>query len=177
CAGAPCANTGAADSMPTTSPRAIRSIEASSAERARKGVTLTYSGLHENGHYFVSKEHALAGQPEPLAVAAQPPGLEKRLQIGAEAAADIDAVAAFNGGEVDSCPQAQSLEERVAELLVARHPADLHRGGGAARHCLDVFHRGRDVLPSHAAARRVRAAAEPAPVAVGPVFQVVARPP
>src|SRR5262245_32644286 len=150
CAGAACANTGAADSVPTTSPRAIRSIEASSVERARKGVTLAYSGLHENGHYFVSKEHALAGQPEPVAVEAQPPGLKKRLKIAAESTADIDAVAAFHGAHVDSVHQTKSREQRVAELFVAAHPAEIDGRVRAAHHCLDVFHRGRDVLPSHA---------------------------
>src|SRR5262249_25513572 len=123
CAGAACANTGAADSVPTTSPRAIRSIEASSVERARKGVTLTYLRLHENGHYFVSKEHALSGQPEARPLLPEPAAFEERLKIGAESPAHIDTIAACDGLRVDPIDQAQAREQRVAELLIGGHPA------------------------------------------------------
>src|SRR5215813_7303963 len=177
CAGAACANTGAADSVPTTSPRAIRNIEASSVERARKGVTLTYLPLHENRHYFVSKEHALAGQPHARPVVTEPAAVEERLQLGAESTADIDTKTPFDGCGVDPVDQPQAREQRVAELLTGCHPAHVNRRRRAARDCLDVVHGGRDVLPPHAAACRVCAAAEPEPLTVGPVLQVVLRPP
>ena len=51
---------------------------------------------------------------------------------------------------------------------------DLDGHGRAARQPIDVFGGRRNVLPASPATRRVRAAAESEPLAVGPVLQVVA---
>src|SRR5262249_5938467 len=115
---APCANAGAADSMPTTSPRAIRSIEASSVEWARKGDTLAYSGLHENGHYLVSKEHALAAQGRSRSVAPQLAGLDEPLEARAEPAPDVDAVPDLYDICLYSVYEPEPGEQRVAETLI-----------------------------------------------------------
>src|SRR4030088_1206902 len=67
----------------------------------RKGVTLAYLELHEHRHYFVSKEHSLAGQAEAISVAPQAAGFEKRLEVGAEPAPNVNPVASLYGIYVD----------------------------------------------------------------------------
>src|SRR5262245_13986262 len=104
--------------MPTTSPRAIRSIEASSTEWARKGVTLAYSRLHENGHHLVSKEHALAGQVKSRSVAPEVPGLDEPFEVRTEPTPDVDAVTGLYGICVNSVNQPEPREQGVAETLV-----------------------------------------------------------
>ena len=76
----------------------------------RKGVTVAYLGLHEHGHYFVSKEHSLAGQAEAISVAPQAAGFEKRLEVGAEAAPDVNSVPSLYGICIDPVNQPQSGE-------------------------------------------------------------------
>src|SRR3954468_11113062 len=141
----------------------------------RKGVTLAYSALHEYGHDFVSKEHSLAGQAEAWSVAPQAAGFEKRLEVGAKPAPDVNSVARLYGIYIDPVNQPQSGEQGVPQLLGGGQVVDVDRGQTSALDALHVLRRGRQILPARAAARRVRAAAETEPLAVGPVLEVMPR--
>jgi len=64
----------------------------------------------------VSKEHSLAGEPEPGAISQQAPGLEERLEIRAKPAPDVNPVARLYGICIDSVNQAERGEQGIAEL-------------------------------------------------------------
>src|SRR3954464_7706991 len=104
----------------------------------RKGVTLAYSALHEYGHDFVSKEHSLAGQAEAWSVAPQAAGFEKRLEVGAEAAPDVNPAGSLYGICMDSVNQSESREQRVAELFVRRQTTNVTGEGTATKSDINV---------------------------------------
>src|SRR5437868_5911311 len=172
CAGAACAKAVVADSVTTANPNTIlRSIEASCE---RKGVTLPYSALHEHGHYFVSKEHSLAGQAEARSVALQAAGFEKRLEVGAKPAPDVNPVASLYGICVDPVNQPQSGKECVAKPFIGGQSALVDRHCRTLSDLDDVLRCGGNVLPADAPPRGMGTAAEPEPLAVRPVFEVMA---
>ena len=71
----------------------------------------------------MSKEHSLAGQAEASSVAPQAADLDKRLEVRAVAAPDVNPVPSLYGISVDSVNQAEGGEQRVAEPLVGRQAA------------------------------------------------------
>jgi hypothetical protein len=90
----------------------------------------------------VSKEHSLAGQAEAISVAPQAAGFEKRLEVGAEPAPDVNPVASLYGICVDSVNQAQAGEERVSQALIGGETTNVdaeYCAGGCPR---DVLFRG-----------------------------------
>src|SRR5439155_20538137 len=90
---------------PTTSPTTIQAgrppaadvgVPNIAASFAKTDVTVAYLGLHENGHYLVSKKHSLAGQVEARTFSAETPCLYERFEARSVPRPDIDAVARTN---------------------------------------------------------------------------------
>src|SRR6185436_2807066 len=98
-------------------------------------------------------------------------------QIGAVSLPDVDAVAVANRLQVYALCKTQAREKGVAEAFVAGHPADFEGRRAAAVDTGDVLLRAGDILRPDAVPRRVGPAPEPEPLAVGPVLEIVARPP
>src|SRR5207344_113993 len=105
----------------------------------------------------------------------QATGLDEGLEFLAVAPPDIHPVASLYGISIDSVNQAQPGEERVAELLVRRQAAHVNGDRCAPCNPIDILFGGRGVFPADAGACRVRPGTEAEPLAIGPVFQVVAR--
>src|SRR5262249_5057734 len=123
---------------------------------------------------LVSNKHSPPRQPEPGALAAEAFFLDKRPKIVSVPGPRVHAVPLTNCVEIYAGRQSQAGEEDVPQALGRRQSRHFEGRWPPLVDAVDVFRGRRDILPPNAIPRRVRPAAEPEPVAVGPVLQVVA---
>src|SRR5467141_2958640 len=123
----------------------------------------------------MSKEHSLARQPKTRVLAPEDAYFEEGLELAAVALPDVDPVSATNVSQINAFDEAQPGKQRVVQPLAGGKLAEMDRRGFIALDPANVRHGRRNVAPANTVARRMPPAPEPQPLAVGPVFQVVAR--
>ena len=124
----------------------------------------------------MSKKHSLAGQPEARAVVLENARLDKGLEFRTVPLPDVNAVLGSNRVQIDTIGQPQPGKQQIAEALVRRQAANVDSHRLAPHHPEDIVVSRGDILPSGTVPGRMRAAAEPQPLAVGPILQIVPRP-
>src|SRR5688500_13073999 len=132
--------------------------------------------LHENATHFICKQHALSGETQPHRwLVSKHARLDESRKTSTVAIPPINPKLCLNFLQRKTLAQPQPREQHFFEVLLLGQRPRLRGGARAVTNSLNVVLRTGDDAPATPAACAVRATAERHPLAVAPVFQVVAR--